>query len=258
MIESIKVLLSDGLELENRFGMQRFRIGQPEGLPILSSYRLQQFRYDFKRPRMDDHPSVGTANESRWVQGSSRPQTDVNVGPESHKQKATLKAKFCWAVRDKQKFGSLIQHLTELVRGLNAIVPVMPLVSLKLLQQDVRHVERISRLELLMEGSKDHDQPELFTVVIQEQIDGRCQQRILESLWYNMIDHRRNSVSEPHPGTFDWAPNPPTDQAKWDNLFQWLQSGCGIYWIHGKPGSGKTTLMKYICDYPMTRSLLLE
>lgn len=37
-----------------------------------------------------------------------------------------------------------------------------------------------------------------------------------------------------------------------------MQSGSGIYWIHGKPGSGKTTLMKHLYDSSLTHSLLQE
>ncbi|KAI7776921.1 hypothetical protein LA080_004284 [Diaporthe eres] len=73
-----------------------------------------------------------------------------------------------------------------------------------------------------------------------------------------MLEHRRNSVSEAHSGTFHWALSPPTDDVEWDDLAQWLRSGSGIYWVHGKPGSGKTTLMKYLYDNAVTRSLLSE
>lgn len=36
----------------------------------------------------------------------------------------------------------------------------------------------------------------------------------------------------------------------------WLQSGSGIYWICGKAGSGKSTLMKYLTKNDRTRHLL--
>ncbi|KAK8051532.1 hypothetical protein PG993_002917 [Apiospora rasikravindrae] len=31
------------------------------------------------------------------------------------------------------------------------------------------------------------------------------------------------------------------------SFLSWLQSDCGAFWITGKPGAGKSTLMKYIC-----------
>lgn len=243
ILQSIKALLSDGSKLEQRYGMQPVRIDQRERFPILSAYRMQQFRLDFNELALNDHPPIGTANESH---------------PISNKQKATLKAKFCWAIRDKEKFEGLIRDLSELVRGLKAIVPLEQSASVELLQEDVEHIERISRLELIRDVAKDHNQSDSFTDVIQTQIDQRCRQRILDSLWYRMIEHRRNSVSEAHPGTFDWALHPPTDNVEWDDLSQWLQAGSGIYWIHGKAGSGKTTLMKHLYDNSVTHSLLQE
>ncbi|KAG6361984.1 hypothetical protein INS49_010213 [Diaporthe citri] len=145
------------------------------------------------------------------------------------------------------------RRLDNPLRGLKEIVPLKHSASVELLEEDVKHVKRISRLELLMDSAKDHDQPDAFTDVIQEQIDRRRQQRILDSLWYRMLDHRVNSVSEAHLGTFDWALHPPTEETEWENLSQWSKFGSVIYWIHGKPGSGKTTLMKYLYDNSKTQ-----
>lgn len=258
ILQSIKFLLSDGASLEHRYGMQSLKIDQQEHSPILNSHRLQQFRDDFKKLTLDGHTAVGTANELHQSQGSSRQEPEFNTEPGSGKQKATLKAKFCWAVRDKEKFSSLIQHLSELVRGLSAIVPLKQSTSLELLNEDFQNVDRISRLQLLVDGAKDRDGQIPPKDVFQAKIEQRCQKRILDSLWFRRLDHRRNSVSEAHPGTFGWALNPPADDVEWDDLSEWLQSGSGIYWIHGKPGSGKTTLMKHLYDSSVTHSLLQE
>ena len=37
---------------------------------------------------------------------------------------------------------------------------------------------------------------------------------------------------------------------------EWLETGKGIYWINGKAGSGKSTLMNYICAEPRTQDAL--
>jgi hypothetical protein len=41
-------------------------------------------------------------------------------------------------------------------------------------------------------------------------------------------------------------------------LLNWMSSGAGIFHISGKLGSGKSTLMKYLCDHDRTKSLLKE
>lgn len=33
---------------------------------------------------------------------------------------------------------------------------------------------------------------------------------------------------------------------KGDSIAEWLESGSGVYWISGKAGSGKSTLMKHL------------
>ena len=39
-------------------------------------------------------------------------------------------------------------------------------------------------------------------------------------------------------------------------LLNWLSSGNGILHISGKLGSGKLTLMKYLCEHKSTRAVL--
>ena len=38
----------------------------------------------------------------------------------------------------------------------------------------------------------------------------------------------------------------------------WLTQENGIYWVNGKAGSGKSTLMRHIYDNPHTREALKE
>lgn len=43
---------------------------------------------------------------------------------------------------------------------------------------------------------------------------------------------------------------------RWHSFSNWLSSTDTIYWISGKPGSGKTTLVKYIVGHPRTKEYL--
>ncbi|RSL91717.1 hypothetical protein CEP52_014152 [Fusarium oligoseptatum] len=42
----------------------------------------------------------------------------------------------------------------------------------------------------------------------------------------------------------------------WQRFVDWLRSGEGLFWIQGKPGSGKSTLVRYIIDDGATQTLL--
>ncbi|OTB05967.1 hypothetical protein M426DRAFT_41592, partial [Hypoxylon sp. CI-4A] len=39
---------------------------------------------------------------------------------------------------------------------------------------------------------------------------------------------------------------------------KWLRESGGVFWISGKPGSGKSTLMKYLADHAKTRGAIQE
>lgn len=71
-------------------------------------------------------------------------------------------------------------------------------------------------------------------------------ERLLQSLKYPAMNERRNHVSKSYTGTFQWvldadgiASNDDSEHNRWDNFGDWLKSGNDIYWISGKPGSGK-------------------
>jgi len=46
--------------------------------------------------------------------------------------------------------------------------------------------------------------------------------------------------------------------SSWDSFISWLRSDETLFYIEGKPGSGKSTLVKYILDHDRTRDLIQE
>jgi hypothetical protein len=85
---------------------------------------------------------------------------------------------------------------------------------------------------------------------------------ILASLRFESIGERFEAVDESHAATFDWIFRPIqgtiqyAEGRRWGEFGAWLESGTGLYWINGKAGSGKSTLMKYIVSHGKTSSLL--
>ncbi|KAH8723590.1 hypothetical protein GQ44DRAFT_620065, partial [Phaeosphaeriaceae sp. PMI808] len=77
---------------------------------------------------------------------------------------------------------------------------------------------------------------------------------ILKSLIFESRAVRYSSVSEAHHQTFGWVFREEFDfeYQGTGNLLSWLQDGSGIFWVSGKPGSGKSTLMKFVIDHPQT------
>ena len=87
----------------------------------------------------------------------------------------------------------------------------------------------------------------------------RIEQAILKSLGFPHMYDRYHGIEDAHKRTFDWIYRPiETEISHWDDFSSWLAQGQGIYWINGKAGSGKSTLMRYISDDSRTSSLLDE
>ncbi|KAL1873205.1 hypothetical protein Daus18300_004025 [Diaporthe australafricana] len=71
--------------------------------------------------------------------------------------------------------------------------------------------------------------------------------QIIEDLRFREMDYRESAISEAHRDTFKWIFE--ESDEKRTGFTTWLQSDSNLYWIAGKAGSGKSTLMKFIDTY---------
>ena len=70
-----------------------------------------------------------------------------------------------------------------------------------------------------------------------------CRQNLMESLWYHTIDARYATIKTAHARTCRWLLKKPEYQ-DWLDINK-TPDHHGFLWIRGKPGSGKSTLMKF-------------
>lgn len=107
----------------------------------------------------------------------------------------------------------------------------------------------------------------------------------LQSLRFGEMNQRKIEIKSSHPETYNWlfgklssedeiarsdsgiAVHPRLDgtdlikdfdNQPWDNFGDWLKSDKTCYWISGKPGSGKSPLMRLLLHHPSTYSILRE
>jgi Arc/MetJ family transcription regulator len=83
--------------------------------------------------------------------------------------------------------------------------------------------------------------------------------KILESLNFKVMRTRLSDVKQAHAETFRWAVQdlPRSDTHQEPGFLDWLEDPNGdIYWIAGKAGSGKSTLMKYLHDHTRVQKSL--
>ena len=74
---------------------------------------------------------------------------------------------------------------------------------------------------------------------------------ILQSLLFPRMNDRRLLIHESYPKTFSWI-----FEASASPFQTWLERGTGAFWVSGKAGSGKSTLMKYLVQSPQTDVVL--
>ena len=106
-------------------------------------------------------------------------------------------------------------------------------------------------------------------------IDDHRYEEILSSLFYPEISSRQEQVDSQFHGikdSYDWIFDDPQthrlgsydegysqqQKRRWDDFARWLTSGHGVYWINGKAGSGKSTLMNHIRHHSRRLELLEE
>ncbi|KAF2735004.1 hypothetical protein EJ04DRAFT_563825 [Polyplosphaeria fusca] len=111
----------------------------------------------------------------------------------------------------------------------------------KMLQRNQRLWSDLTRLALSAEQAR--------TTVLQRSI--------LVSLDYNIRTARQYAIKEAHARTFEWASIDPS-QGGQTTFKDWLLNGNGVYFVSGKPGSGKSTLMKYIAEHKETNAALQQ
>ncbi|KAH9216439.1 hypothetical protein DL95DRAFT_387779, partial [Leptodontidium sp. 2 PMI_412] len=107
----------------------------------------------------------------------------------------------------------------------------------------------IDKTTLLSEGNTNNEAAkarEFFKLEAEQweerrNIQARQLQECLESLSFPEMTHRRKSANRAFPGTCSWIQS--------HTLFQrWLEQQCGLLWINGNPGSGKSTIMAFLFE----------
>lgn len=237
VLESIKRLLGDGKALRDRYGLVdyqavRHEIALDDKLEVrvtASSTRLQQFTERLNRLSL--HNEVSRTGHSATT-------------------------RFKWVVRDKEKFSNLMDELSYFVSRLDALVPAQEQFGSAMTEKDLAMIRSIPQLKVIIKVCTGV-QPQM-AVIAQQIIQSLNQERVLDRLWFRTIDDRKTNINERHFRTLNWALDPLETTLKWDNLAEWLRNGSGLYWLAGKAGSGKSTLMKYLSNHPQTTSLLKQ
>ncbi|KAH6705244.1 hypothetical protein BKA61DRAFT_493019 [Leptodontidium sp. MPI-SDFR-AT-0119] len=129
----------------------------------------------------------------------------------------------------------------------------------------VEHMDNRSQMiistivEEISVKASQHQEEQLakFMLVLELALRRRAEEVIIQSFRYDKMTHRYEDVLEAYQKTFEWIfDDDARSQVPWHNFASWLKDDQAVYWISGKAGSGKSTLMKHIFDDNRTRVFL--
>ncbi|KAG4255379.1 hypothetical protein FPRO04_03911 [Fusarium proliferatum] len=236
VLESIKALLSEGQALQRDYGLKRVeKVGTEPTARYqgASSFRFAKFLKQFEELKIE-------------------PCQTSDAGQHSNFKKVTKK--FRWIIVDKDKFNSLIDHLSYFNTSLNSLIPMPSVSETAFFKNDLIHLKDLAELDLVIEATSN-TRPSIGEAAVAAK-SALISSRVIRALWFRWYDDRRVNIKSPHFKTLQWALDPPSDYLQWDDLNTWLQSASGLYWLSGKAGSGKSTLMKYLHEHVKTHALL--
>ena len=101
-------------------------------------------------------------------------------------------------------------------------------------------------------STRDHITKTLRNLQLGQTADQR-KQALIQSLLFPEIKLRQEQIDDAHERTFEWIFDESGEELRpWSCFVTWLKTGSGLYWINGKAGSGKSTLIGFIVSDPRT------
>lgn len=108
---------------------------------------------------------------------------------------------------------------------------------------EVKDAEQPKKVKTLCQVAKQlKEQTETFSLMW-------LNDKFLNSLSFRCRDRRHEAIPDNYTNTFKWIYDIP-------HFRDWMEHGSGIFWIHAKPGAGKSTLMKFLADNAQTQEHL--
>ena len=123
-----------------------------------------------------------------------------------------------------------------------------------------KHVEELRQGVVVKSISPEAvDQPQSLLGLSESACSDIARQHIRRSLAFPDMRGRVETVEKAHADTFSWLLDRSSDPESEDRVrtrdlfLNWLSTESGIFGIAGKLGSGKSTLMKWLCHNPRTK-----
>ncbi|KAN0093480.1 hypothetical protein V8E51_016664 [Hyaloscypha variabilis] len=137
--------------------------------------------------------------------------------------------------------------------------------AIQSLTRNLSNTRRLIRDDIFEQGQKfgvensaGHEKTRtVLKALINDGEGKKMRAAFMRSLGYSEMQDRHRRIAEAHEQTFRWIfAKSKKEDIPWSPFTDWLQSGNGVYWINGKAGSGKSTLMRYVVENRITNDHL--
>ncbi|KAF4951553.1 hypothetical protein FSARC_12884 [Fusarium sarcochroum] len=203
--------------------------------------------------------SIATAFEAIWSQGRIN-QLDQRL--QQIQSEMTMALLVSLWEEEKVHGKSRQKYMDEHMEKIEAIVKKTDQRVDRLMERLVQissngTVEAVRKRSLLFEElwktNWRPDQDTMYSLEVLSDNDNTTtrliQEHIINSLWFESIDSRDQAIAETYKSTYEWIFHEDSEA----KFVDWLSdSQVSLYWITGKAGSGKSTLMKHIVHHPST------
>ncbi|RTE83872.1 hypothetical protein BHE90_001653 [Fusarium euwallaceae] len=161
-----------------------------------------------------------------------------------------------WEDMKKELFQLLNLHISQQQSGVKVALADL---NNQTLQLGMAHSSNLDQMQsnILTAISRDCESQQAVVDVIAKLFEWtkgvhslKKGQVILQSLRFDEMVDRRDGIVEAQPRTFQWVEKPKL------SFLEWLSKDDGLYWVTGHPGSGKSTLMKYLSRHGTTHEKL--
>ncbi|KAI3581949.1 hypothetical protein IWW34DRAFT_817591 [Fusarium oxysporum f. sp. albedinis] len=239
-LQCVKDLLSESQALQRDYGLKKVDITKPT-----TEHTLTDSTTGYK--------GASSHRFARFLKQFEALKVQITDADRHNKFQRTTK-QFRWVIVDKDKFNYLIDHLSHFNTSLNSLVPISVKSEETPCENDLNHIKDLAELDLVIQATAN-TRPSVSKAATTAK-SALIQSRVVRSLWFRSYDDRRVNIKNPHFKTLQWALDPPSDYLHWDDLKTWLQSASGLYWVSGKAGCGKSTLMKYLHQHDQISTLI--